>query len=390
MVTPLFKSYEAMLDYYYWKPLKDSGFDVKVLQKASKISELDEVIDGFEIRKENAPVITSTTGIRNILYGATLNSQVVTEANAFSILPKKPWKSGYRAITAAGLTTGGDVTETGAVPDTLKPTFAAVDVTPHRIQRSTNISETEMLLEGKDDTVKWSDIINYTASEFKNTLNRNILANADGAATDGTIITPLDRIIGSYDEVADTELTTNEGDVYAIDRDAEAVWTDAQVSHGGVAGTETDRTLTLGLIDDVIAACEPYWDSDKNKVILTGYDTAARIAQLERPKEVYPTDAYVEFTVEGIKVRGKEAGIPVATFNGIPIIRSNNVVKDTISRIYILDLDHISLDTLKPISYIETTDPFVQNTFGKEGVFSWIGEIWCDRFAAQGKIRGLK
>jgi len=390
MVTPLFKSYEAMLDYYYWKPLKDSGFDVKVLQKASKISELDEVIDGFEIRKENAPVITSTTGIRNILYGATLNSQVVTEANAFSILPKKPWKSGYRAITAAGLTTGGDVTETGAVPDTLKPTFAAVDVTPHRIQRSTNISETEMLLEGKDDTVKWSDIINYTASEFKNTLNRNILANADGAATDGTIITPLDRIIGSYDEVADTELTTNEGDVYGIDRDAEAVWTDAQVSHGGVAGTETDRTLTLGLIDDVIAACEPYWDSDKNKVILTGYDTAARIAQLERPKEVYPTDAYVEFTVEGIKVKGKEAGTPVATFNGIPIIRSNNVVKDTISRIYILDLDHISLDTLKPISYIETTDPFVQNTFGKEGVFSWIGEIWCDRFAAQGKVRGLK
>jgi len=390
MVTPLFKSYEAMLDYYYWKPLKDSGFDVKVLQKASKISELDEVIDGFEIRKANAPVITSTTGIRNILYGATLNSQVVTEANAFSILPKKPWKSGYRAITAAGLTTGGDVTETGAVPDTLKPTFAAVDVTPHRIQRSTNISETEMLLEGKDDTVKWSDIINYTASEFKNTLNRNILADADGAATDGSIITPLDRIIGSYDEVADTELTTNEGDVYGIDRDAAATWTDAQVSHAGSSGTETDRTLTLGLIDDVIAACEPYWDSDKNKVILTGYDTAARIAQLERPKEVYPTDAYVEFTVEGIKVKGKEAGIPVATYNGIPIIRSNNVVKDTISRIYILDLDHISLDTLKPISYIETTDPFVQNTFGKEGVFSWIGEIWCDRFAAQGKIRGLK
>lgn len=390
MVTPLFKSYEAMLDYYYWKPLKDSGFDVKVLQKASKISELDEVIDGFEIRKENAPVITSTTGIRNILYGATLNSQVVTEANAFSILPKKPWKSGYRAITAAGLTSGGNVTETGAIPDTLKPTFAAVDVTPHRIQRSTNISETEMLLEGKDDTVKWSDIINYTASEFKNTLNRNILADADGAATDGTIITPLDRIIGSYDEVAGTELTTDEGDVYGIDRDAAATWTDAQVSHAGSSGTETDRTLTLRLIDDVIAACEPYWDSDKNKVILTGYDTAARIAQLERPKEVYPTDAYVEFTVEGIKVKGKEAGIPVATYNGIPIIRSNNVVKDTISRIYILDLDHISLDTLKPISYIETTDPFVQNTFGKEGVFSWIGEIWCDRFAAQGKVRGLK
>jgi len=39
---------------------------------------------------------------------------------------------------------------------------------------------------------------------------------------------------------------------------------------------------------------------------------------------------------------------------------------------------------------METTDPFVQNTFGKEGVFTWVGEIWCDRFGAQGKIRGLK
>jgi len=390
MVTPMFKTYEDMLAYYYWNPLKESGFDTTVLQKTKRMSELDEEIEKFEIKKSDAPVITTTTGVRNVIYGATLHSQVVTESNAFAILPKRPWKkSGYRAVTAAGLTVGGNVTETGAIPDTLKPTFAEIGITPHRVQRATNVSETELLLEGKDDTVKWSDIISYTAGEFKNTLNRNILADAHGAATDGTIITPLDRIIGSYDEVAGTELTTNEGDVYGIDRDGGATWTDAQVSHGGSAGTETDRTLTLKLIDDVIAACEPYWDSDKNKVILTGYDTAARIAQLERPKEVYPTDAYVEFTVEGIRVRGKEAGIPVATYNGLPILRSNNVVKDTISRIYILDLDHIFLETLKPITYTETTDPFVQNTFGTEGVFSWIGEIWCDRFAAQGKIRGL-
>jgi len=390
MTAPFFKSYEAMLDYYYWQPLKDSGFDVKVLQKTKSMSELDEEIDNFLIQKEDAPIITSTTGIRNILFGATLNSQVVLESNAFSLLPKRAWaKSGYRALTAAGQTTGGDVTETGAIPDTKKPTFAEVTVSPHTVARSTNMSEIERLLEGKDDTAKWVDIINFTAAEFKNTLNRNILADADGAATDGTIITPLDRIIASKDELDGTELTTNEADVYGIDRDAGATWTDAQVSHGGSSGTETDRTLTLSMIDDVIAACEPYWDSSKNKVILTGYDTAARINKLERPKEVYTPDAYVEFNVNGIKVRGKEAGIPVATFNGIPIIRSNNVVKDTISRIYILDLDHLSLENLKPITYIETSDPFIQNKFGTEGVFSWIGEIWCDRFAAQGKIRGL-
>ena len=52
----------------------------------------------------------------------------------------------------------------------------------------------ERLLEQKDDTIKWADVVSYTADEFRNTLNRNILADADGAATDGSIITPIDRI----------------------------------------------------------------------------------------------------------------------------------------------------------------------------------------------------
>ncbi len=390
MTAPFFKSYEDMLDYYYWQPLKQSGVDPRVFQKYNRASDIAEEID---LSKSDAPVLTSTTGVKNVLFGATLYSQIVTESNAFALLPKRPWsKSGYRALTAAGLTTGGHITEDGGIPETKKPTFAEITVTPHTVARATNISEMERLLEQKDDTIKWADVVSYTADEFRNTLNRNILADADGAATDGSIITPLDRLISSYSEVAETELTTNEGDVYGLDRDAAASWTDANVSHGGSSGTETDRTLTLSMIDDVIAECEPYWDGGgrKNKAILTGYDTAKRIAQLERPKEVYTPDAYIEFTVNGIKVRGKEAGVPVATFDGIPILRSNNVPKDTISRVYILDLDHISLEMLKPITYVETSDPFIQDKFGTEGVFSWIGEIWCDRFKAQGKIRGLK
>jgi hypothetical protein len=36
MTAPFFKSYEDMLDYYYWQPLKDSGVDPKVFQKYSR------------------------------------------------------------------------------------------------------------------------------------------------------------------------------------------------------------------------------------------------------------------------------------------------------------------------------------------------------------------
>ena len=61
MTAPFFKSYDDMLDYYYWQPLKNSGVDPKVFQKYTRASEIAEE---FEISKADAPVLTSTTGVR--------------------------------------------------------------------------------------------------------------------------------------------------------------------------------------------------------------------------------------------------------------------------------------------------------------------------------------
>ena len=114
--------------------------------------------------------------------------------------------------------------------------------------------------------VKWSDIINYTASEFKNTLNRNILATLTvRQLTDN--YHPLDRIIGSYDEVADTERPQTKAMSMVLIGMLEQL--DRCVSHA-ISCTETTGHYAW-IIDDVIAACEPYWDSDKNKVILTWF-----------------------------------------------------------------------------------------------------------------------
>ena len=53
------------------------------------------------IRKADAPVVTSTAGVFNAVFGAYAWAQLNLEANAFGILPKTPWdKSGWRAITA--------------------------------------------------------------------------------------------------------------------------------------------------------------------------------------------------------------------------------------------------------------------------------------------------
>ena len=68
------------------------------------IDELEALYYGYNrnlIRKADAPVVTSTSGVFNAIFGAYAWAQLNLEANAFGILPKHVWdKSGWRVITA--------------------------------------------------------------------------------------------------------------------------------------------------------------------------------------------------------------------------------------------------------------------------------------------------
>ena len=68
------------------------------------IDELEALYYGYNrnlVRKADAPIVTSTAGVFNAIYGAYAWAQLNLEANAFGILPKNPWdKSGWRLITA--------------------------------------------------------------------------------------------------------------------------------------------------------------------------------------------------------------------------------------------------------------------------------------------------
>jgi len=384
-----FRTIEEMEKYYYTEPLKviaeKQGITVDELVAKTK----EEALEVESLTKA-APVITSTTGALNYVYGAQLWSSVCTEANAFGMLPKKPYdKGGYRAITAAGATTSAGTSESGSVPASLKPTLAAIDVGLKTLSATTEISEVLSLQEGKDDVATWGELLAYAKDEFLNRVNRGLLT--DNGTLASTNIESIDRVCASSSEVdgnsdgAGSAYSANDCDIYSLDRD-DATTYDAYVSHA----SGTDRTFALSLLDAVIDGVAPYWKNRKNKVILTGYDTARRIQQLENPKATYSPDMSVEFGVNGVQTRkGIEAGIPVASYDGIPIITSNNVGKDTISRVYVLDLDTLWISVARPVTYIESSDPLVVG-FQKRGVFSMVGELVCTCFAAQGKLRDLK
>ena len=109
---------------------------------------------GSELLKADAPMLSTTAGTYQAIYGRKVWSQLNQEFNAFSILPKRPWdRSGWRVITAkpnAGVLHGG-IAENGTLPETVKPTFQHVAAKPKTIAHSFDMSEVAIFLADKDD-----------------------------------------------------------------------------------------------------------------------------------------------------------------------------------------------------------------------------------------------
>jgi hypothetical protein len=166
------------------------------------------------------------------------------------------------------------------------------------------------------------------------------------------------------------------------------------VSNNVVGDASTDRTLSLDILDEMF---QKLWVRGGNpKVILTGYDTLMRIQQLLQSQQRFMEEKRVTPTYNGVKgVPGIEAGFIVATYNGVPIIPTKNMLDDgNLSRMYYLDTDYLYFSTAIPTQYfesgIETGDPFAINRLGQEGLYRTMGELWTTFFGSQGSVRDLK
>jgi hypothetical protein len=353
---------------------------------------------GSELLKADAPMLSSTAGTYNAIYGRKVWSQMNQEFNAFSILPKRPWdRSGWRVLTDkpnSGAIHGG-VAENAALPDTVKPKFEHVAAKPKTIVHTFDMSETAIFLADKDDGM--GDIRSVLKEEMgkhhAEMTNKMLLTDVSTKA--GNNFESLDRVtIGDTSVMAagGTHYDDNDEDIYSIDRSATTGgWGYAEANTGGTGAT--DRVLSLDQLDDLF---QKIWVRGGNpKVILTGYDTLMRLQQLLQSQQRFMEEKRVTPTYNGVKgVPGMEAGFVVATYNGVPIIPSKDVESDVISRMYFLDTDYMYFSTAIPTQYyesgIETGDPFAINRLGQEGMYRTMGELWTTFFGGQGSIRDLK
>lgn len=353
------------------------------------------------MQKTDAPVISTTTGVYNAVYGAKCWVNLNLEANAFGVVPKVPWdRSGWRLITArASSTATGGVAENAALPETIKPTFAEVSTKPKTIAHNFDTSEVMQFLGTVDDSLEdvMAVLREYMAKEHGEHINKMLLADASaeaaGAGADytGTAnIDSLDRVVSSDSEEDAFGGTYNTWfDIYGRDRDAAEAGSDAYVSHA----SGTDRSLSLALIDSMF---QNVWQNGgKPKVVMTGYDTLMATQQLLQSQQRFMDSKRITPGVDGIQgVEGIQAGFIVATYNNVPILPSKDMMQDTLSRMFFLDTDYMYLKVAKPTQYFESGilsgDPFGINRLGQEGMYRTMGEIICSFFGAQGKLRDLE
>ena len=363
---------------------------------------------GSELLKADAPMLSTTAGTYQAIYGRKVWSQLNQEFNAFSILPKRPWdRSGWRVITEkpnAGVLHGG-IAENGTLPETVKPTFQHVAAKPKTIAHSFDMSEVAIFLADKDDGL--GDIRSVLKEEMgkhhAEMVNKMLLVDSETVA--GNNFESLDRITGN-DGGASGGLTSMETgssagtdhcgaddlDIYSIDRSANS-WSNAEVNCGADRAAGSRRTFSLDHLDTIF---QQIWERGGNpKVMLTGYDTLMRLQQLLQAQQRFMEEKRVTPTYNGVKgVPGIEAGFIVATYNGVPIIPSKDVQTDGISRMYFLDTDYMYFSTGIPTQYfesgIETGDPFAINRLGQEGLYRTMGEVWTTFFGGQGSIRDLQ
>jgi hypothetical protein len=361
---------------------------------------------GSELLKADSPMLSTTGGTYQAIYGRKVWSQLNQEFNAFSILPKRPWeRSGWRVITARpSFTVGGGVAENATLPETTKPTFQHIAAKPKTIVHTFDMSETAMFLADKDDGL--GDIRQVLKEEMgkHHAEHVNRMLCEDTTTVAGNDFESLDRVtVGSIEGSGTTADTMNfsagdagrygevgDEDMYSIDRSANS-WAEAEVSTSGTKGT--NRNLSLDHLDSLF---QKVWTRGGNpKVILTGYDTLMRLQQLLQSQQRFMEEKRVTPTYNGVKgVPGLEAGFIVATYNGVPIIPTKDMSTDGLSRMYFLDTDYLYFSTAIPTQYfesgIETGDPFAINRLGQEGMYRTMGELWTTFFGGQGSVRDLQ
>lgn len=380
-----------MIDYWY-------GFVPEYTSKSQQ---------GSGIEKQDNPLMTTDSGVRNAVYGSEVFSLLNSEPNLFALLENRSWvKSGERIVTDHGHPLGsGGVPENSELQDTEHPAFEQFETTPRTIAHNFDVSQAKQLLaDTQDDDLedpfdflrRWygTGTEHQTGmGEHPKHINVQLGEDVEGGKSDANNMESLDRLISNAEEANNILTTASNANVYGFDRSVGEF--ESNVIHNDGA----NRTFVQDLLDDAIRQVKESSGknpvSDDNYFWLTNHDTYQRIEDEFGGKERLEAQR-VQVGLNGVQTQpGDDVGITVQSYKNIPIFESVDVPQDGIGRIYLVDSSTCYIKTLLPTQFYSTGtevdgNPFGINRLGNEGMYVTIGELTMVNPAAHAKIRDLK
>ena len=388
--------------------------------------------------KADSILTTTTTGTQNIVFESELWMMLNTETNAFSVLPKYPWRrSGNRVITARSVqnttnnnTTLGGIAEGGKLPELSKPTWQEISFKPKQVGRTFGASLIEDYLATRTDDDSWGGmnaLRAYMADEFIYWVNSMLMTDneaafigSSGNYSGTTDFEPFDRIISSYGESsaidAANSSVTNTKWFDAYNQYARETSTDTKFDSQVVSPSGTITTngyLTRDVFTEIVSKIRKASGS-KPTFFLSTHDVYADIQHLYDGQVRYQGYGQANMTVDigGVQSSdGHHVQIQVSQINGVPLLETafeTSYSTDTseAGRIFAINSENpegnfaprFGIGLLAPITYMENSPNgpasnawiFARNQTDMSGAFLMIGENICRHPISQGKIRDIK
>jgi len=360
------------------------------------------------LAKTDAPILSTTTGFFNTTFGASIFQQLNNSSTLFNLLPKFQYqRGGFRVQTDRFIASGLGVAQNASIPDSVKATQAQITVGIKEQAIAIEYSERMRLLQGTKDDVGFDvqATLERAKANYTYALDADLNVNATTVASAN--VESIDRICSSYAEVTNcADINANDVDIYGLDRDAEATYADAYVSHGSGTTRAISESIVRSLIKNTVAAGA----NPSTQVWYTGTDTYEQIMAMFQTQMRYtsPEAFRAKTNVNTGESAGANFGMEMGTLFGRPIYvaPAGKVAASgsagygaAISNLYLLDtgMDPIYNEPILGMKVLQA--PILAETklatypahgkLGNEVVIYSAMELECKRFNVQGKARDL-
>jgi hypothetical protein len=374
-----------------------------------------EISQRYGISKAADELTTSDDKYFNTMYGASVFNNLNTKSDVFKLLRKEGWtQSGWRVLTdrtvAAsnkGIAEGGSFGPTSASVEGDVPDIVEVSATMKEIVSPYTVTTRASLLSEADDGVKGlATFLRQQAAEAHSFYIDQMLC-ADPAVVAGDNMESLLRV--AMDDTTTTDLGATDADMYGgavIDRSTASAWHHGYVDHGSISGNETERPLTLSMLDQIIQNAIENGAAYGDLIFLTGYQQLTEIKQLITSGTSNATwrMALESQAPKGTNGVASEPGMSldgrVGYYDSIPIYATQHLATPMANAtggstagmgpVLLLDMSNLYIKVAAPTTFLAQEDLANVAALKRNYAFMTAGELIATKFKTQGQIRGLE